>query len=211
MVDGLQNSKIPNIFLNIPFGSAAHFIFATNFCPKTTINNITKHSPTIYATRLLNQVKKLTGKTCANINPYVGLQLEKTGQSETQTNILHQIHFFCDDFASAVFAEFENFPDIFFQIFGNKVIIQKNTIIIPDAIFKYFSGVQINNVVAFNNNVKTSTEKASERIIIYGLDLLSASPAEAHNITGKSGKTQGAKIVRTPAKNDKIINSTLWL
>ena len=87
---------------------------------------------------------------------------------------------------------------------GNMVIIQNPIKITQEKSFQTIGFTQINIVEAFKSSEKIIIDTHKEAIIIYGLYLSLTSVAEAHKITGKSGKTQGAKIVSTQAKNDTI-------
>ena len=59
----------------------------------------------------------------------------------------------------------------------------------------------INKLVNFSKIVNTINEAASEKVIIYGRHLLPPIPPPM--ITGRSGRTQGAKTVRIPAINER--------
>jgi hypothetical protein len=87
--------------LKFPCGSEAHFSFDINFCPSRVIASITTESPNTYATRFNIPVKKLAGRIIPRIIPYVGLQLENTGQSENPIRMLPHIPFLDADFQSA--------------------------------------------------------------------------------------------------------------
>lgn len=90
--------------------------------------------------------------------------------------------------------------DIFFHKFGNIVMIQKIKIINQDILVKIDLSNHIKRVVAFNNSENIIIETESDAIIIYGLALLSCN--DEPRIIGKSGKTQGARTVNIPAKNE---------
>jgi hypothetical protein len=107
-----------------------------NFCPNNVIASIIIESPNTYATKFNIPVKKLAGRIIPRIIPYVGLQLENTGQSDIPTSILHFTHVLFADFARPALAFHENLPETFFHTFGNNVIIPKKNIITPEATFK---------------------------------------------------------------------------
>jgi hypothetical protein len=69
--------------------------------------------------------------------------------------------------------------------------------------------MSIKIVEALSKSVKIIIETRSEAMIIYGL-FLSSDRALLPSISGKTGNTQGAKIVNTHAKNDKI-NSSIFI
>lgn len=56
-------------------------------------------------------------------------------------------------------------------------------------------------VEAFRRMVNSTIESASEPVTIYGYHF-HFSPMDPARITGSTGRTHGARIVRTPAKND---------
>ena len=82
------------------------------------------------------------------------------------------------------------------------MITQKSISIIQENNFHTIGSNHINTVDAFNKREKATIETIKDSIIIYGLYLSSDSVVEAHKITGNKGKTQGARIVNTQAKND---------
>ena len=153
-------------------------------------------------------MKKLIGNIIAKITAYVGLQLENTGQSDNQTITLQIIPFFPADFHKfwLDLSENPNFVERFFHKFGNIVIIQNNIKITHENNFHTIGSTHINTVEAFSNKENNIIDKESEPIIIYGLNLSSASAAQAQRITGNNGNTHGARIVSTQAKNDTINN-----
>jgi hypothetical protein len=95
---------------------------------------------------------------------------------------------------------------IFVQAFGNNREKAKIKIIPAEKYFQKASGILIKIVEAFNNKVKIVIEAAKDKVTIIGLfiDFESAPPP---TITGKRGRTQGAKIVKIPAINDIGSNS----
>jgi len=68
-------------------------------------------------------------------------------------------------------------------------------------------GTEINKVVAFNKRLKIKTEIANEAII--SIDFFLHHSDQCQRMIGKIGKTQGAKIVNTPAKKEINNNSIL--
>ena len=88
--------------------------------------------------------------------------------------------------------------------------IQNQTKIPPENNFQTIGSTHIKTVEAFNKSENNIIENHKEAIIIYGLDLFSASLTLAHKITGKSGKTHGARIVKTQARNDTINNVIIF-
>lgn len=114
-----------------------------------------------------------------------------------------------DEKASLDFLSNHILEDIFFHKSGKIVIIHNQKISPPENIAQKLCGTHIKNVVAFKSIEKTIIDIASEAIIIYGHFLLFSSTLQA-KIIGRSGKTQGAKIVRTHAKNE-IINKSIFI
>ncbi len=84
------------------------------------------------------------------------------------------------------------------------VIIQKIINITQEKIFHTIGSNHIKSVVALSNIENITIENIRDSIIIYGLYLSSGLVVLAQSITGKSGKTQGARIVKTQARNDTI-------
>lgn len=68
-----------------------------------------------------------------------------------------------------------------------------------------------NTVEAFNIIEKIIIEIAREKMIMYGLNLSVSDSTDAHKITGRSGSTQGARIVKTHAKNETTNNHIILL
>ena len=77
-------------------------------------------------------------------------------------------------------------------------------------VFHTIGSTHIRAVDAFNIREKNIIEILNEAITIYGLYLSFESSTEAPSITGKSGRTQGAKIVRIQERNDTI-NSDIFI
>jgi len=205
-------NTIHNTFLNIQSGELAHLSLLINFCHNKAINNNISQSHKAYANKFISPIKKLTGSITAKITAYVGLQLENTGQSDIQINILHSIHFFPADFHKFLLELSENhiFVEKFFHKFGKIVIIQNNINITPENNFQTIGSTHIKIVEAFSKSENIIIDTTKDNIIMYGLDLLLESSTDAHNITGKSGNTHGASIVRIHAKNE-IINNVIFL
>lgn len=59
----------------------------------------------------------------------------------------------------------------------------------------------IRRLVNFRIIVKSTNEEASEKVIIYGRHRLPPIPPPI--ITGRRGRTQGARTVRIPAMNER--------
>jgi len=87
-------------------------------------------------------------------------------------------------------------------------MIHSDIIIPPENAFQKLGGTQISTVLAFKISEKSIIEILSDPIITKGIFLLFPSSALAHNTIGKSGRTQGAKTVRTPERN-AIISSII--
>lgn len=136
----------------------------------------------------------------------MGLQLLNTGQRDNQINIAHNIHFFSALFAKFLFELSDIFQEIFFHKFGKIIIHQKNIKIPPLILFQIRGSTHKNKVEAFKSIEKIIIEMIRDRIIIYGLYLSLLSAILTHKITGKSGSTHGAKMVKTHAKNETNIN-----
>lgn len=81
-------------------------------------------------------------------------------------------------------------------------MIPKATRIHPENDFQKIGGIPIKAVLAFRINENTIIETLREAIITRGIFLLFPSSALAPRTIGKSGKTHGARTVRTPNKND---------
>ncbi|MDP3380309.1 MAG: hypothetical protein Q8S84_01900 [bacterium] len=192
-------------------GFATIFIFETIDCQNNAINNNIVDSQSAYITKFNKPNKNQAGKIIANIKAYVGLQLVNTGHSENHISILFLYHFDCVDLenTSLVLFSIPSLYVIFFHKSGNNVIIQSQIINHHENIDQKLCGNVIKKVVAFNNIEKSIIEIANEAIIIYGHFLLLSSILHA-SIIGKSGKTHGASIVKTPAIKD-IINSIIIL
>ena len=101
-------------------------------------------------------------------------------------------------------SENQSFVVIDFHKFGNKVITQNNNIITHDAFVRVDVSIHESAVVAWTIIVKIMIDTDSEAIIIYGLYLSSLDQALAHKIIGRRGRTHGARIVSTQAKNEII-------
>lgn len=96
-----------------------------------------------------------------------------------------------------------------FQRFGKIVIIPKAIIIPHENVFQKLGGTHIRTVLAFNIKEKRIIEILRDHIITRGIFLLFPSSALAHKTIGRSGKTQGAKTVRTQDKN-AIMRSVIY-
>jgi len=184
-----------------------------NFCHNNAIKSNTTHNHNTYANKFINHVIKLIGSIIANITAYVGLQLENTGQSDIHTIILHKTPFLLADFHRFWFdlSENHNLVERFFHTFGNKVIIQNNINITHENNFQTIGSTQIKTVDALSSRENKIIENHNEAIIMYGLYLSSESVAHAHRITGNNGRTHGARIVNTQAKNDTINNVIIYI
>jgi hypothetical protein len=120
-----------------------------------------------------------------------------------------------------LFVEFENnsfdfvsnlnFADIFFHRFGNIVIIQSKINITQDKLLQKLWGTFIKTVVALSKIENTNIENQSEAIIIYGHFLSSGFSIDPESIIGKSGKTHGAKIVKTHEKKEIISKNIICI
>ena len=70
----------------------------------------------------------------------------------------------------------------------------------PERAFQKFGGTSISKVVALSSKVKIKIETLSEAIIVTGTQKEFFLSALAPKITGRSGKTQGERIVKIPAR-----------
>jgi hypothetical protein len=70
--------------------------------------------------------------------------------------------------------------------------------IIPETYTHTYDGIPRSKVEAFSNTVKRTIETASENVTIYGYHSLS-SPMDPARMSGRTGRTQGARIVSIPA------------
>ncbi len=195
-----------SIFLKRPLGLLAHFAFDINLWPSLAIRSSTTASHRTYDTKLIIPTAKLAGRITASITAYVGLQLANTGPSDIPSIIVQNNHFFWAFFHKVSFDLPANqiLVEKFFHKSGKIVIIQNAISIPPLNVFHTIGSTQIKAVDAFNIREKNIMETLRAAIIIYGLNLSFESSTEAPSITGKSGNTQGAKIVRTQDKNDTI-------
>lgn len=89
-------------------------------------------------------------------------------------------------------------------------MIHKAIIIPPEKAFQKLGGTPINTVLAFKRREKIIIDRLRDQIITNGIFLLFQSSALAHNTIGKSGRTQGAKTVRTQERN-AIIKSVIFI
>ena len=90
---------------------------------------------------------------------------------------------------------------------GNTATTPSATSKAPETAVKTVGERSTNTVLTFRISVNRIIEPASDAAIIYGRDLsLVCPPREPPTITGSSGSTQGAKIVKTPAK--KLMRSS---
>jgi hypothetical protein len=209
----MSRNKTPRIFLNTPFEELAHLTLFINFCPRSAIAKSTTHNQKTYAKRFIIPIKKLAGRITARITPYVGLQLAKTGPRDIPTNMLPSIHFLLLLFIriSFDFEEKPNLVEIFFHRFGKIVIIPKSIKITPENTFQTSGLTPIKRVEALSNREKPIIEIPKEVIMIYGFNLFCKSSTDAQSITGRSGNTQGANIVSTPAKIEIITKLIYFL
>lgn len=77
--------------------------------------------------------------------------------------------------------------------------------IIPlDKANQTLGSISINCTESLNKSVKTRMEAKQETIILHAL-LFPVPEALPEKITGKIGRTQGAKTLSIPAKNETII------
>mgnify|MGYP000497057108 CR=1 FL=1 len=84
---------------------------------------------------------------------------------------------------------------------GKRVINPKKTRIPPEKPFQKLCGISIKIVDAFKRRVKRTMETAREKVITKGLQgFLSAT--DPPRMIGRSGRTQGAKIVSIPATKE---------
>ena len=98
------------------------------------------------------------------------------------------------------------------QISGVMLTIPKIIMIAPDIIGQVLWGIFIKAVLTFNSNVKRMMERPSDAVIIIAFRFEGSPVIDEPTITGRSGKTHGARTVSTPAINEsisKIINNLL--
>ena len=142
---------------------------------------------------------KLTGKTVARINPYVGEQLANTGPSAAPIARSPAQPCFSPAFSNSL-SELPlrfSFKEILFQILGNKVISPKKITIPPLIYFQTIGSILIKAVETFNNKVKITIDEANARVIRSGFSL-ELPETELPMMIGKSGNTQGARTVNIP-------------
>lgn len=71
---------------------------------------------------------------------------------------------------------------------------------------RYFQnalGTSMKRVDTFRRTVKSTTENASEKVIRYGYHLC-FSVRDPVRMTGRTGRTQGARMVKIPAKKEAM-------
>lgn len=81
--------------------------------------------------------------------------------------------------------------------------------IVPEKYDQKCAGISIKSVVALRSTVNATTESANETVISKGRfhDL---SPSDPAKIIGRIGSTQGARIVRIPARNVRTRSVIVW-
>lgn len=84
----------------------------------------------------------------------------------------------------------------------------RKNIITHDTYVQTPEGISRRRVDALRSAVKSTIERASENVTTYGYHLL-FSPIDQARMSGKTGSTQGARIVRTPAINDTIASDSI--
>jgi len=91
---------------------------------------------------------------------------------------------------------------IFAQRFGKIIVKPRTTRTTPERIAQKELGISIKSVEAFRTKVNTTTEAASEAIILKDFPeiLFLPSVSDEPMIIGSKGRTQGARTVSTPAK-----------
>lgn len=73
--------------------------------------------------------------------------------------------------------------------------------ITPETYFQNSGGTLIRRVEAFKRIVNSTIDSANEAVTMYGYHF-HFSHTDPARITGRTGRTHGARIVRTPAMND---------
>lgn len=81
---------------------------------------------------------------------------------------------------------------------------------LPERYFQKEFGISINTVDALRNTVKSTIESANESVITYGYHHF-FSMKDPARITGRTGRTQGARIVRIPAMNEMNTSENIIL
>lgn len=84
----------------------------------------------------------------------------------------------------------------------------RKNIIAHDTYVQTPEGIPRRRVDALRSAVKSTIEIASENVTMYGYHLL-FSPIDHARMSGKTGSTQGARIVRTHAMNDTIASENI--
>ena len=158
----------------------------------------------------MTPIAKLCGKTVAKITKNVGLQVVKTGPSAAPTRTSVQklelepsAEYPFDIHLSGLLC-----PGIFrtslAQVSG-KIKVRPNAIKIRADIYDQNEGPTfMSAVLPFNIKVKMKTDTESEPIIMSGRLRFFVSVSEPAKITGKSGKTHGARTVKIPAIKETI-------
>ncbi len=187
-------------------GSERNESFFTNFCPRTAIKRRITANHNVYETRLTTQDIYSHAIMIERIIPYVGLQLVNTGPRDIPRSTLPQCHhFWLAEFINLLdLSENHIFVVIFFHRLGKIVMIQKKSIITHEALVSVFVSIPESTVVACTSIVKMIIDTERAAMMIYGLYLSSLDQALAPNIIGRSGRTQGARIVSIQAKNEMI-------
>ena len=73
----------------------------------------------------------------------------------------------------------------------------------PETYFQKDEGISMKRVVTFRSTVKSTIESASESVTRYGYHFC-FSVSDPARTMGRTGKTQGARMVSIPARNDAI-------
>lgn len=134
---------------------------------------------------------------------YVGEQLENTGPSDAPI----RMELWSDSPSVAFWSEFWalwlklNFMAIISHHSGTKRKIPKIRTIPPETVVQKTWGMSMRRDEALSSSEKTTMLSASEPVTISGFHGF-LDPAVLPIITGSKGKTQGANIVRAPARND---------
>jgi hypothetical protein len=78
---------------------------------------------------------------------------------------------------------------------------QRNMRIPPERYFQKLCGTSMKRVDTFRRTVNSTTESASESVTIYGYHFF-CSVRDPARMTGRTGRTHGASMVKIPAKNE---------
>ncbi len=198
-------SKTAITFLIELSGLAARFILDTAALHQNATIPKTSTKPVIYASMFNKPVPKSTGSILLTNTINVGEQVLNSGHSTAHKIISSLIPFHEENLwlVWLVFLSNQVKCIIFHRNVGKSNVSPKSTNItadIVDNVSGYIPNWSTKNLMT---RVNTSTDIANDSMIIPGRDFFPSLMAHPI-ITGRSGSTQGAKMVSSHATNDSI-------